>query len=64
MHPCTYGSLEGDNWNLQKTPGALASPSFSVQRCFGASALYYILADPHGYLAADAVRECDSTFLF
>ena len=46
-------SLDGDNWNLQKTPRALASPSFSVQRCFGASTLYYILSDPHGYLSPD-----------
>ncbi|CAM9441189.1 unnamed protein product, partial [Hapterophycus canaliculatus] len=47
-------SLEGDSWNLQRTPRALASPSFSVQRCFGASCLYYVLADPHGHLSADA----------
>ncbi|CAM9260817.1 unnamed protein product, partial [Scytosiphon promiscuus] len=47
-------SLEGDSWNLQRTPQALASPSFSVQRCFGASCLYYVLADPHGHLSADA----------
>lgn len=48
-------SLEGATWNLQRTPTALASPSFSVQRSFGASCLYYILADPHGYLTS-AVR--------
>eukprot|EP00752_Nemacystus_decipiens_P006848 g6150.t1 len=47
-------NLEGDNWNLQKTPRALASPSFSVQRCFGASTLYYLLSDPHGYLSPDS----------
>ncbi|CAM9205982.1 unnamed protein product [Ascophyllum nodosum] len=47
-------NLEGDSWKLQRTPGALASPSFSVQRCFGASCLYYVLADPHGYLSPEA----------
>ncbi|CAN0557855.1 unnamed protein product [Ectocarpus sp. 12 AP-2014] len=47
-------NLDGDSWNLQRTPQALASPSFSVQRCFGASCLYYLLADPHGYLSEDA----------
>eukprot|EP00904_Undaria_pinnatifida_P004432 jgi/Undpi1/13990/HiC_scaffold_9.g03641.m1 len=47
-------NLQGHSWNLQCTPTALASPSFSVQRCFGASCLYYILADPHGLLNSDA----------
>ncbi|CBN75128.1 expressed unknown protein [Ectocarpus siliculosus] len=47
-------NLDGDSWNLQRTPQALASPSFSVQRCFGASCLYYLLADPHGYLSEEA----------